>query len=69
VPDYYEIVQEPIDLRMIADRIESGDYYITLEARGAALMRCACDACCMCAAVADARVLLCCSVLCADLCG
>ena len=35
VPDYYEIVQEPIDLRMIADRIDTGDYYITLEARNA----------------------------------
>jgi hypothetical protein len=35
VPDYYEIVQEAIDLRMIADRIDSGDYYITLEARDA----------------------------------
>jgi histone acetyltransferase len=31
VPDYYEIVKEPIDLRMILDRIECGDYYITLE--------------------------------------
>ena len=33
MPDYYEIVQEPIDLRMILDRINAGDYYVTLEAR------------------------------------
>jgi hypothetical protein len=33
VPDYYEIVKEPIDLTMILDRINAGDYYITLEAR------------------------------------
>ena len=33
VPDYYEIVKEPIDLTMILNRIDAGDYYITLEAR------------------------------------
>lgn len=31
VPDYYEIVKEPIDLTMILNRINAGDYYITLE--------------------------------------
>ena len=31
VPDYYEVVTEPIDLQMIAQRIESGDFYVTLE--------------------------------------
>ncbi len=33
VPDYYEIVKEPIDLTMILNRINAGDYYITLEVR------------------------------------
>ena len=33
VPDYYEVVKEPIDLQMILNRIDAGDYYITLEAR------------------------------------
>ena len=33
VTDYYEIVKEPIDLRLILERIEAGDYYITLEVR------------------------------------
>ena len=33
MPDYYEVVTEPIDLMMISDRIDAGDYYITLEAR------------------------------------
>ena len=33
VTDYYDIVKEPIDLKMILERIESGDYYITLEVR------------------------------------
>lgn len=33
VTDYYEIVKEPIDLRLILERIQVGDYYITLEVR------------------------------------
>jgi len=39
VPDYYEIVKEPIDLKMILDRIDAGDYYITLEARSRRVQR------------------------------
>lgn len=47
VPDYYEIVKEPIDLKMILDRIDAGDYYITLEARRVApsALRVLCSAC------------------------
>lgn len=31
VSDYYDIVKEPVDLRMIGERLELGDYYVTLE--------------------------------------
>ena len=33
VPDYYEIVKEPMSLQTIGQRIDAGDYYITLEVR------------------------------------
>ena len=33
MPDYCEVVKEPIDLQMILNRIDAGDYYITLEVR------------------------------------
>ena len=33
VPDYYEIVKEPMSLQTIWQRIDAGDYYITLEVR------------------------------------
>lgn len=35
VPDYYEIIKEPMDLHTIGQRIDAGDYYITLEVRAA----------------------------------
>jgi histone acetyltransferase len=31
VPDYYEIIKEPMDLHSIGLRIDAGDYYVTLE--------------------------------------
>ena len=31
MPDYYEVVKEPIDLGCIKARISAGDYYVTLE--------------------------------------
>ena len=31
VPDYYEIVKDPVDLGLIQKRIESGEYYVALE--------------------------------------
>jgi histone acetyltransferase len=31
VPDYRDIVKEPVDLKMISDRIASGDHYLALE--------------------------------------
>jgi len=31
VPDYYEIIKEPMDLQTIGLRIDAGDYYVTLE--------------------------------------
>ena len=36
VPDYYEIVKEPMSLQTIGQRIDAGDYYITLEVRSTA---------------------------------
>lgn len=31
VPDYYDIIKDPIDLKTISKRVESEQYYITLE--------------------------------------
>ena len=31
VPDYYEIVRNPVSLHLIGKRLESGHYYLTLE--------------------------------------
>ena len=31
VPDYYDIVKNPMDLATMQKRVESGKYYITLE--------------------------------------
>ncbi|KAG2328995.1 hypothetical protein Bca4012_021384 [Brassica carinata] len=31
VPDYYDIIKDPIDLKTIAKRVESEEYYVTLD--------------------------------------
>jgi len=31
VPDYYDIIKDPIDLETVAKRVEAGNYYITKE--------------------------------------
>jgi histone acetyltransferase len=31
VPDYYDIIKDPIDLKVIAKRVESEQYYVTLD--------------------------------------
>jgi len=31
VPDYYEVIKDPIDLETVAKRVEAGNYYITKE--------------------------------------
>ena len=31
VPDYYDVVKDPIDLSMIEEQVVRGGYYITLE--------------------------------------
>ena len=33
VPDYYTIVSDPVDLSLIARRVESGQYYVALDVR------------------------------------
>lgn len=39
VPDYYTIIKDPVDLRMIEERLMSKSYYITLEIFQADLKR------------------------------
>ncbi|OVA05355.1 GNAT domain [Macleaya cordata] len=31
VPDYYDVIKDPVDLRTLSKRLESGQYYVTLE--------------------------------------
>jgi histone acetyltransferase len=31
VPDYYDIIKDPIDLKTMSKRVESEQYYVTLE--------------------------------------
>ncbi|XP_042430297.1 histone acetyltransferase GCN5-like [Zingiber officinale] len=31
VPDYYDIIKDPMDLRTMSKRLESGQYYVTFE--------------------------------------
>jgi len=31
VPDYYEVVKDPLDMELIQERVASGNYYVTLE--------------------------------------
>ncbi|CAH8382788.1 unnamed protein product [Eruca vesicaria subsp. sativa] len=31
VPDYYDVIKDPIDLKTIAKRVESEEYYVTLD--------------------------------------
>lgn len=31
VPDYYDVIKDPVDLKTLSKRLESGQYYVTLE--------------------------------------
>jgi len=44
VPDYYDIIKDPIDLETVAKRVEGGNYYITKELFQSDLKR-MCDNC------------------------
>ena len=44
VPDYYDVITNPVDLQMIERRLESGNYYITKDLFMADMRR-MCDNC------------------------
>ena len=46
VPDYYDIVKDPVDLSLIAQRLASGTYYAQLEIFAADFKRMF-DNCCL----------------------